>query len=428
MYSQAFMKMLLVATVIVATNLLPFSSPVNADTSSFHPSKQSALAACQTEYAYLHTDACLTAPRDYLRWCDTSCIGNFGGGLTFCGGKEQLWTAISLGYSCTTLTANPVHRFVFPSSPCATNTTLVGPTSTDCIASTAVPATGKQNGQGVVDGLCPASAGNEVTSVAGTIGNPCHAGTGNKLQTETDYTGNDGIPSFTRTYNSTLQANLGLGYSWTANQSITITPKGTTSVAIRFGTGREHTYTQIIGGPWTTDPDIRAVLSQDSTGYTLTHPDSSTDRFNLSGLRTSHTNPLGQSTNFGYTTNGSLTSITGPFGHKLILTYDGTGRLSTLKDPANQLTTYTYDTKSNLIKVTYPGSKYRQYHYEDTRFPHHLTGITDENLVRYATFAYNANGQAITTHAPTASPSPATPRVASRSRAPPPSATTARAG
>jgi hypothetical protein len=106
-------------------------TPTSADTTSFHPTKQSALAACQSEYAYLHTDACLTAPRDYLRWCDTSCIGNFGGGLTFCGGKEQLWTATNLGYSCTTLTANPVHRFVFPSSPCAANTTLVGPTSSD---------------------------------------------------------------------------------------------------------------------------------------------------------------------------------------------------------------------------------------------------------------------------------------------------------
>jgi hypothetical protein len=28
------------------------------------------------------------------------------------------------------------------------------------------------------------------------------------------------------------------------------------------------------------------------------------------------------------------------------------------------------------------------YHYEDQRFPHHLTGLTDENGGRFATWAY----------------------------------------
>jgi hypothetical protein len=35
----------------------------------------------------------------------------------------------------------------------------------------------------------------------------------------------------------------------------------------------------------------------------------------------------------------------------------------------------------------------RVYHYEDPRFPHHLSGLTDENSGRFATWAYDAAGR-----------------------------------
>ena len=37
----------------------------------------------------------------------------------------------------------------------------------------------------------------------------------------------------------------------------------------------------------------------------------------------------------------------------------------------------------------------RYYLYEDPNFPHALTGIVDENNVRFATWAYDAQGRAI---------------------------------
>ena len=47
----------------------------------------------------------------------------------------------------------------------------------------------------------------------------------------------------------------------------------------------------------------------------------------------------------------------------------------------------------------------RIYHYEDTNFPNHLTGITDANGERYATFAYGVDGKAIESAlAPTTNP------------------------
>jgi YD repeat-containing protein len=37
----------------------------------------------------------------------------------------------------------------------------------------------------------------------------------------------------------------------------------------------------------------------------------------------------------------------------------------------------------------------RRYHYEDSRFPYHLTGLTDENGNRYAIWSYDAAGRAV---------------------------------
>ena len=55
---------------------------------------------------------------------------------------------------------------------------------------------------------------------------------------------------------------------------------------------------------------------------------------------------------------------------------------------------YTY-TGDNLTRVTYPDSTYVTYHYEDSRFPTLLTGVTDQKGVRYATWAYDSKGRGI---------------------------------
>ena len=57
--------------------------------------------------------------------------------------------------------------------------------------------------------------------------------------------------------------------------------------------------------------------------------------------------------------------------------------------------TYAYDALGNLQTVTGPERYARRYHYEDPRFPHALTALTDERGVRYATWRYDAQGRAI---------------------------------
>ena len=46
-----------------------------------------------------------------------------------------------------------------------------------------------------------------------------------------------------------------------------------------------------------------------------------------------------------------------------------------------------------MTSVTYPDTKVRTYHYEKAGFPFHLTGITDENGDRYATYGYDSSGR-----------------------------------
>ena len=58
------------------------------------------------------------------------------------------------------------------------------------------------------------------------------------------------------------------------------------------------------------------------------------------------------------------------------------GLLDTVTSPLGVIT-YAY-TGGNLASVTYPDARTVQYVYEDPGYPHHLTGIIDENGVRYA--------------------------------------------
>jgi YD repeat-containing protein len=62
--------------------------------------------------------------------------------------------------------------------------------------------------------------------------------------------------------------------------------------------------------------------------------------------------------------------------------------------PGNRTYVYGYDTIGRFTTITYPDNTVRIYHYENATFPHALTGITDENGVRFATWAYDSTGRA----------------------------------
>jgi hypothetical protein len=53
---------------------------------------------------------------------------------------------------------------------------------------------------------------------------------------------------------------------------------------------------------------------------------------------------------------------------------------------------YAYSPAGELITATYADGASRTYHYEDTRFPGYLTGITAEDNQRYSWYGYDAKG------------------------------------
>lgn len=72
------------------------------------------------------------------------------------------------------------------------------------------------------------------------------------------------------------------------------------------------------------------------------------------------------------------------------------GLLSKIIDTTGRNITAAY-TGGNLVSLTWQDGKTRQFLYENTSLNWALTGVMDENNARYATFAYDSQGRAIST-------------------------------
>jgi YD repeat-containing protein len=228
------------------------------------------------------------------------------------------------------------------------------------------------------------------------IGNPCDPSSGNKYQQETDYVGSNTGLSFIRYYNSGLSRdNNGMGYGWTHQWGgkLEIT---NTKITVRQSDGRGESFS-LVNSLWQSDPDSHLTLTQDNNGYILQNEQGTSEYYDLAGHLISQTDRVGKQTLYSYDSNGFVETVTGPFGHVLSFAYNTSNLLETITTPDNQVYRYEYDRFSNLTKVNYPENSFRQYHYENTTFLHVLTGITDENGDRYATFGYAADGKAILT-------------------------------
>ncbi|MDH5548103.1 MAG: RHS domain-containing protein [Gammaproteobacteria bacterium] len=154
-----------------------------------------------------------------------------------------------------------------------------------------------------------------------------------------------------------------------------------------------------MNGIWIADKDIELTLTQNGTGYIVGHRDGTQKFFNSAGLLWRVKDKSGRETNYLRDENnqGRLSAIVGHFGHKLSFQYDSQNRITQITLPDASEIHYAYDEQSNLVRVTYPDTSVKQYHYENTKFENHLTGISRENGVRYATFGYDQDGKAVLT-------------------------------
>jgi len=262
----------------------------------------------------------------------------------------------------------------------------------------------------------PDPAKNKSCPAAGK-GNPCDPSLGNKYQTEVDLSNPGvGVPNFERHFNSIDQpttpqvTTYALGnWSHTYDQKIKLTQNSLLSTATAYREGGKAYHFGMEGGQWVGNTDVADTLVATATGWTYTRPTGVVEVYdNIPdgagtgvGKLLSVTDAQGLTQSFSYNELGLLSRVTGPRGHAIQLTYDANERISKLIAPNLSEITYLYDTARNLSRVNYPDGTAKLYHYENTSFPHHLTGISQVDAAgtatRYATYAYDASGRAIST-------------------------------
>jgi len=239
--------------------------------------------------------------------------------------------------------------------------------------------------------------------------NPCIISTGDKVKAAQDFTSSS--LGFTRYYNSTNTVNslsIGMGWRhsygdelymytspqsgesyprvvvWTNGNRIDLTPKSNSD-------DLEPSYTEVKSS------DIDRVTPMNDEWHVF-RENGNSRVYNAEGkLIRIHTRQ-GQVTSLNYDTQNRLATISDAYGRTISLEYSSElVNKATFPDGSQVL--YGYDTNSNLISVTHPGvgnsaGQPLIYHYEDTRFPNHMTGITDENGDRTQTYTYDEVGRA----------------------------------
>ncbi|WP_250628452.1 RHS repeat-associated core domain-containing protein [Pinirhizobacter soli] len=249
-------------------------------------------------------------------------------------------------------------------------------------------------------------------------GNPVNSSTGNKYQEEVDGKWGNWL-QLTRHYNSdsgTRSDHLGAGWRHTYSRSIEGDVYGAN--ALRQD-GKQITFqadpnTHVFSSD--TNPYDQLTAAHDSnnnvTGWTLYWSGTrETEVYDASGSLISIQDSSGFVTSLKYSDAstsasiapgpGFLITVRDPLGRVLNFSYNADGTLSSALGPDGNTYTYSYNVTpslTNLSSISLNDGSSRTYGYSPGT--NLLTSIIDENSATFATFSYNANGQALTsTHA-----------------------------
>jgi len=254
---------------------------------------------------------------------------------------------------------------------------------------------------------------------AGYVGNPIYAHTGEKIQTEVDWSSGGYRPlTLSRTYVSrgfpylpgTAYKEFGLGYYWRTNFDRRLqTYVGTTvtsKVAYRPDGSARYFYQS--GSTWSgrAEQSDRLVNRTDGSGavigWRLTNPDDSYEDYDLQERVVAIVYPGGWRQDISYNANDQVASVVDSLGRALTFTYSGSGRLLQVTTP-DGVVGFTINARGYLKSVTFADGSQRQYlTLESGLAPTntsvgYLTGVIDENGSRYATYKYNSAGVAWST-------------------------------
>lgn len=227
------------------------------------------------------------------------------------------------------------------------------------------------------------------------IGNPADFSTGDKFETELDF--DLGWIKFERYYHSATSNGSGFGYGWTHNHNLRLTISGSHLGLVRANGSHQSFRELAFQGPHeaTDGSGDRIVASGDK--WVLSQSDR-TLIFDAEGRILEQRFEDGTSLTYAYETNERLKTITHSTGRVLVFHYvngDKDSPIASLASGGKAVSAYSYSAGGQVILVSLPGGDWHRYHYEDTRFPQNLTGITNGNNQRFSTFAYDDKGRLI---------------------------------
>lgn len=242
-------------------------------------------------------------------------------------------------------------------------------------------------------------------------GNPISITSGNKLQKESFITSSlNYYFNISLFYNSQLE-------SWTQpySQSVKVAHEGSSLMEAQRDDGKTFVF-KSVNGAWKSDADVTAklssfVLPDDSNGWQLSLQNNRLETYNASGKLLSISKLGKQLVSLNHDDSTHTTVVTDSLtDNSMTLTYDAihTDRLISVTDTDNSIYRFGYADNGVLQYVSFPDdtssagnnpfledNTYREYHYDNATNGKLLTGITDELGNRYATWAYDDQGRAI---------------------------------
>lgn len=246
--------------------------------------------------------------------------------------------------------------------------------------------------------------GKQVCDPCLVAANPVSIGSGEKLQTAADISEGVSHVRYYRSFGESLPlsyastdakpGNSMFGANWRSEYATFLYPvAGSTAIAavVTWADGSFQVYR----------PDGSPVLAMGNTnssklevlasGYRL-HKGGQMEVFDAAGNLLTITDTTGRTRTLSYDANGLLSTVTEDTGRKLTFSYGG-NRVASVTDSAGSLYQYAYDGNNNLTTVTYPDNSVVQYLYDNVTFINALTGIIDENGVRFGTYTYDDQGR-----------------------------------
>lgn len=295
----------------------------------------------------------------------------------------------------------------------------------------------KANGGKVIDGIKSYAKGAAISAAANMIGtaignsigskikpaasavskasgntkscNPINIATGEKYLTMRDYEAQGASKlKLERYYSSVTKGQATMGVGWRTNFDKTVTFSGSASTGYfrAVFTRAEGDAVEFVrteddqgGSHWKNVQSHRSeTIEQAGDLWKLHLSDNSVETYNADGQLLSVRELGGYTQNLHYINHRGeslLDRVEDSYGQSIVFSYDYKQRIRAVIANGQTVATYQYDLSNNLAKATAVDGTFKAYHYDDNRFNHAITSITNHQGHKLHTMAYDAAGRAV---------------------------------